>query len=103
MTSMLAIASLNSASSQQAGRSIGYCRQQFQCVSKGCCAASARLAEYGEGGLGSFFDDFKERATRATRRALALLPIAHGLDRHANTGGEGSLGQTGSSPHIAGV
>src|SRR4029077_3968115 len=54
-------------------------------------APSARFAEHGKGGIRCFFEHLEKRACRSARRALALLPIAHGLDRHADTRGEGSL------------
>src|ERR1700732_3967731 len=53
-------------------------------------APSARLAEHGKGGIRRFFEHFEERAGGTARRALALLPIAHGLNRYADTRGKGS-------------
>src|SRR5262249_43054590 len=65
--------------------------------------ALARLAENGEGSFRRLLDDFEERSRRATRRAFALLPVAHGLDRNADASGESGLGQASASAHIARV
>ena len=45
----------------------------------------------------------EQRAGRAARLALALLPVAHRLDRHADAGGELGLGQPGLRADAAGV
>src|SRR5205823_7930900 len=66
-------------------------------------APSARFAEHGKGSIRRFFEHFEERAGRTARRALALLPIAHGLDRYADTRGKGSLREPGASPHVTGI
>jgi hypothetical protein len=41
----------------------------------------------------STVDDAQQRPGGSLRRALTLLPIAHGIDRHADPPGEGNLGQ----------
>src|SRR5205814_6624167 len=85
----------------RAGRSIGDCRGQFQPVVRQKGYALARLGEHREGGVRRLFDHLKERAGGTAWRALALLPIAHRLDRHADPGGESGLGEPGASAHIA--
>ena len=45
----------------------------------------------------------QQRPRRAARMALALLPVAHRLDRHADAGGEFGLSQAGLRAHPAGV
>jgi len=54
-----------------------------------------------EGGFRGLVENLEQRARRAARRALALLPIAHGLDRNADAGGKGSLGQTSPPTDVA--
>src|SRR5215471_4120243 len=102
MTSMLAITSTKRRTMLRAGRSIGDRRRQFQPLpGKGCYAALTRFGEDREGGVGRFFDDFKERTGWTARRALALLPIAYGLDRHADPCRERGLREAGPASHIA--
>jgi hypothetical protein len=60
-------------------------------------------AKHGKSCLGRPFDDPKERACRTARRALALLPVAHRFNRHADLGGERYLRQPGSSTDVAGI
>ena len=43
--------------------------------------------KHGEGHVGRAFDDAQQGARRTARLALALLPVAHGLDRHTDAGG----------------
>ena len=63
----------------------------------------APFAEHREGGLGRFLDDLEQRARRPAWRALALLPIAHGLDRNADPRRKGGLGEAGAAADIAGI
>ena len=53
----------------------------------GLVPASCR-AEHREGDLRRLVDHLEQRARRPARRALALLPVAHRLDRHADAGGK---------------
>ena len=46
-------------------------------------------------------DHREQRARRPARHALALLPVADGLDRHAEPGGEFMLGQARAPAQIA--
>src|SRR6478735_10769725 len=72
-----------------------------------CLAASKRRArlsaKHREGGLGRPIDDFEKGAGRAARRAFALLPVAHRLDRNADLRSESGLRQSSSPAHIARV
>ena len=58
-------------------------------------------AQRGEGDVRRLVDQLEQRARRAPRRALALLPVAHGLDRHLDALGEGGLRQPAARPHLA--
>jgi len=46
-------------------------------------------------------DHGEQRAGRSARRALALLPVADGLDGHAELGGELHLGEAGAAAKVA--
>src|SRR5215217_604592 len=48
-------------------------------------------------------EQLQQRPCRAARMALALLPIAHRLDRHTDAGGELGLGQARLRAYPAGV
>src|SRR5262245_5116219 len=62
-----------------------------------------RGAQYGEGNVGRLVDDLEQSARGPARRALALLPVAHGLDRHADARGEFGLRELGARAHAARV
>ena len=48
-------------------------------------------------------EQLEQRPRRTARMALALLPVAHRLDRHADAGGELGLRQAGLRADAAGV
>ena len=56
-----------------------------------------------EGEIGRSVDDLEERPRRSTRGALALLPVADGLDRHFDAGGQLGLGQPGGGADATGI
>src|ERR1043165_504304 len=73
-----------------------------------CCASrSARLAaEHLERPVRRLIEQLEQRPRRTAWLALALLPVAHRLDRHADAGGELGLREPGlraDAARIAGV
>ena len=59
------------------------------------------IAQRGEGDIRRPVDQLEQRAGGTARIALALLPVAHGLDRHLDLFGEGRLRQPAARPHLA--
>ena len=53
-----------------------------------------------KGGSRRPFDDLQQRASRSTRRAFALFPVAHDFDRHTDPRREGGR-SPGLAAHIA--
>ena len=60
-------------------------------------------AQHREGDVGRLVDHLEQRAGGAARRTLALLPVAHGLERNPDAGGELRLGELGARAHAAGI
>src|SRR6266700_1687038 len=59
--------------------------------------------QHREGQIRRPVEHFEQRARGPARRALALLPIAHRLDRHPDPGGEFRLGQFGAGADPLGI
>src|SRR5262245_4150899 len=55
--------------------------------------AGLRVAQHRKRHLWRLVDHLEQRAGGSARRALALLPVAHGFDRHADAGRELRLRQ----------
>ena len=64
-------------------------------------ASAPSSAQSREGRVRRAVDQLEQRARRSARITLALLPIAHGLDRHFDLLGEGGLRQPAARAHLA--
>ena len=76
-------------------------QRQRRCLSVARAFCSGRGPQNREGDVRGLFDHLEQGAGWAPGRALALLPVAHRLDRNSDPGGELRLRELGARPHAA--
>src|SRR5437867_4418606 len=64
---------------------------------------SLGITEHSKCNLRRLVDDLQQGARRTARRPLALLPVAHGLDRHPDAGGKFGLREFGAGTNASSI
>lgn len=86
-----------------AGRGIGWCEHEGDAVDEPDERSSRRSVESRKRGLGRVVENAKKRLCGASGEALALLPVSHRVERHADASGESGLREAGAPAYASDV